>query len=110
MKTFIHGNKEGQLSNWMLVETLETVRDHTILQCYLNLESNFCGRFLTNKMDILPALSGVARQVQAIIGGAYYAGIWEVNLPRGLLWKPRNILPSEKGKWLSRPTVYRAQS
>ena len=110
INSFIHGNKESELSNWMPIETLETVRDHTILQWYLNLESNFCGRFLTNEMDILPALSGVARQVQTIIGGPYHAGIWEVDLPQGLLWKPRNILPSGRGKWLSRPTVYRAPS
>lgn len=110
INTFIHGNNDSELSNWKPVETLETMRDHTIVQWYLTLESHFCGRLLTNKMDILPALSGVARRVQTIIGGAYYAGIWEVNLPQGLLWKPRNILISGKGKWLSRPTVYRAPS
>jgi hypothetical protein len=110
INTFIHGNNDGALSDWKPVETQETVRDHTILQWYLNLEFHFCGRLLTNDMDILPALSGVARRVQSLIGGAYYAGIWEANLPQGLLWKPRNILPSGKGKWLSHPTVYRAPS
>jgi hypothetical protein len=109
--TFIHGNKDsGPLSEWKPIETQATVRDHIILQWYLSLESNFCGRALTNEMDILPALSGVARRVKSIIGGAYYAGIWETDLPRGLLWKPRNALPAGKGKWFERPASYRAPS
>lgn len=109
--TYIHGNSDsGELSKFTPSEKQATVRDHTILQWYLSLESNFCGRALTNEMDILPALSGVAHRVQSILGGAYYAGIWETDFPQGLLWKPKNVLPAGKGKWLTRPAAYRAPS
>jgi hypothetical protein len=87
-----------------------TLRDHTIVQWYTSLDFQFCGRQLTNEMDILPALSGVAHRVQDIIGGEYYAGIWEFDLPRGLLWKPKRPLHIGKDRWLTRPTRYRAPS
>lgn len=44
-------------------------------------------RQLTYKTDTLPALSGLAQLVQALVKGEYCAGLWKADLSRGLLWK-----------------------
>lgn len=36
--------------------------------------------------DKLPAISGVAHQLQSILGNAYIAGLWEDDLIRSLIW------------------------
>ncbi|TVY17527.1 hypothetical protein LARI1_G008554 [Lachnellula arida] len=108
---YTYGNKnQGEWSTWKPTIIQESVRDHTLVTWYQSLEHNFCGRALTNDMDILPSLSGIAHRVQSIVGGDYYAGIWETDLPLGLLWKPRNFLPDGRGQWLTRPIEYRAPS
>ena len=44
-------------------------------------------RDLTNKMDFLPALSGMVRKIYEIgAGGRYLAGLWERDLPDALVW------------------------
>lgn len=43
-------------------------------------------RKLTEQADLLPALSGLAQQFQRHGAGTYLAGIWENDLPQGLLW------------------------
>lgn len=61
-------------------------------------------RKITEQADLLPALSGLAHQFQRQGAGTYLAGIWENDLPQGLLWSPHEY---------SRPTradPYRAPS
>ncbi|RFN48195.1 het-domain-containing protein [Fusarium flagelliforme] len=43
-------------------------------------------RSLTKSGDLLPCLSGMARQFQDSGAGAYLAGLWLEDLPVGLLW------------------------
>jgi Heterokaryon incompatibility protein (HET) len=41
---------------------------------------------LTNRRDILPALAGIASQLQCAELGIYVAGLWEKELVHGLFW------------------------
>lgn len=61
-------------------------------------------RKITKPSDILPALSGLAHQFQEHGAGPYLAGIWQNDLPRGLLWSTRVTDHS------SRANPYRAPS
>ena len=59
-------------------------------------------RGITNPMDLLPCLSGLAKHFQDHGAGMYLAGVWAYDLPRGLLWFPEKIS--------HRMTRYRAPS
>lgn len=61
-------------------------------------------RKITEQADLLPALSGLAQQFQRRGAGAYLAGIWENDLPQGLLWR------SDKWSGTTRADPYRAPS
>lgn len=41
---------------------------------------------LTKHTDRLPAIAGIARQVQLRTDDTYLAGLWKSNIPRGLYW------------------------
>jgi hypothetical protein len=47
----------------------------------------YSSRLLTHPTDKLPAISGLAHEIQASYGGKYAAGIWIEDLPRALLWR-----------------------
>lgn len=49
---------------------------------------------LTKQSDKLPAIAGIARQVQTITGDIYLAGLWKSDIERGLQWsyQPPGIL------------------
>lgn len=49
-------------------------------------------RHLTYSSDRLPALSGLAHEVQRVIQCKYLAGIWECHLLAGLLWTTREVV------------------
>ncbi|KAL8790162.1 MAG: hypothetical protein Q9195_006489 [Heterodermia aff. obscurata] len=53
-------------------------------------------RRLTYEADRLPALGGIAQQMQRIIGGKYMAGLWGDHLHRGLLWSA-SVVESDDG-------------
>jgi hypothetical protein len=59
-------------------------------------------RSITQKSDVLPALSGLAMRFQQTIGDTYLAGLWSGDLKTGLLW-------SVDGS-SQRSTTYRAPS
>jgi hypothetical protein len=59
----------------------------SILEDYYQLINNFTQRSLTFGTDKLPALSGIAQRLHAVIGGDYLAGIWSNDIKYGLLWK-----------------------
>lgn len=63
-------------------------------------------RKITKQADLLPALSGLAQQFQSYGAGTYLAGIWQNDLPQGLLWTSFSYPKSKK----TRADPYRAPS
>lgn len=75
--------------------------------------SNYSTRELTNPLDKLPALAGLAQRFQKLSNertGHYLAGHWENDLPSSLLWHRDRFPLSLAGPKPARPTVYRAPS
>ncbi|KAJ6114697.1 HET domain protein [Penicillium sp. IBT 16267x] len=71
---------------------------------YTALDDGYTTRMVTYPGDRLPAVSGVALRLQKEIGGRYVAGLWESDLPWGLLWgsKNKSVYPSRV-----KPAVWR---
>lgn len=44
-------------------------------------------RALTNRMDTLPAIAGVASVIQELTGSKYIAGLWQDDIVLGLAWE-----------------------
>lgn len=63
----------------------------------------YSNRSLTFPNDKLPAISGLARQIQRVTSADYVAGIWLNDLKRSLNWKPQDDITSC-------PATYRAPS
>ena len=51
------------------------------------LVQRYSKRRLTFFSDKLPALSGIAKQLQPLLGPGYFAGLWEQDLLHGLFWE-----------------------
>jgi hypothetical protein len=69
---------------------------------WYSLMEDYSIRSLTNDMDKLPALSGLAKHYQDIFNGKYLAGIWSTHLPAALLWRNDSLrgtkcTPNRKG-------------
>jgi hypothetical protein len=60
---------------------------------------------LTNPLDKLIALAGIAKQMSIFTRDTYIAGMWRRNLESDLLWFTRQTLPTKPY-----PSVYRAPS
>ncbi|KAH7232004.1 heterokaryon incompatibility protein-domain-containing protein [Fusarium solani] len=58
----------------------------------------YLSRELTNSMDKLPAISGIARVIQDITHSGYLAGIWSDNLTYDLAWA---VVSAEMLSWSS---------
>ncbi|KAK1827455.1 heterokaryon incompatibility protein-domain-containing protein [Podospora conica] len=56
---------------------------------------------LSNPHDIFAASTAVAQQTSAALQSRYLAGIWEVDIVRGLLWRPHYQHPVTRGKMAS---------
>ncbi|KAI0148939.1 heterokaryon incompatibility protein-domain-containing protein [Pestalotiopsis sp. NC0098] len=71
---------------------------------YKTIALHYSNRLYTVGKDRLYALSAFAEEAQQLVGGEYLAGLWSVDLIRGLGWRP--------GKWrvLGKPAQYRAPS
>lgn len=67
----------------------------------------YSARDLTQEMDKLPALSGLAHEYRDVWQGDYLAGLWRKDLWQGLLWKRRALKSSCDFR---KPTTYRAPS
>lgn len=50
----------------------------------------FTMRELSNPHDIFAAIASIAELAQRVLGSRYLAGVWEADMVRGLLWKPRH--------------------
>jgi hypothetical protein len=68
------------------------------------LVSQYSRRALTVADDKLPAMSGLASVFASHLRDTYAAGLWERDLPVGMLWC------ATRGKKLNRPATYRAPS
>lgn len=66
-----------------------SISDEEYLQEWRDIVSSFSGRDITYESDRLPAISAIARKFSPV-GGRYFAGIWEKDLLRGLLWSHRD--------------------
>lgn len=53
---------------------------------WYSIVSDFVQRSLTFRDDKLPAISGIAREIQVQNGFTYKAGIWREDISRGLAW------------------------
>ena len=76
--------------------------------------ASYCRRDITYETDLLPALSGIATQMQQHGAGDYLAGIWRDNLPLALLWDgggefSERIIPYRAPTW-SWASLRRAKS
>ncbi|KAK3906173.1 heterokaryon incompatibility protein-domain-containing protein [Staphylotrichum tortipilum] len=64
-----------------------TAHRSVVLQHYYRLVHAFSTRKLTFASDKLPAFSGLAQRLHAVIGGDYLAGLWSSDIKNGLLWR-----------------------
>ncbi|KAF8854964.1 HET-domain-containing protein [Acephala macrosclerotiorum] len=65
--------------------------------------TEYSSKKLTFSKDRLPAISGLARRFGQAIGGRYFAGLWERELPLALCWSSQS-----EGSWLRRIVPYAA--
>lgn len=90
--------RSPEMSSWNIASN--TTQDSEALgDMYLAwraIVEQYSGRQLSRQTDKLPALSGLAHEVQACVKSEYAAGIWHKDLLRGLLWR-RRIRPLRDG-------------
>ncbi|KAK3953866.1 heterokaryon incompatibility protein-domain-containing protein [Pseudoneurospora amorphoporcata] len=74
-----------------------------VLRRWYQMLNSFTPRALTEPHDIFPCIVSVAMITHGVLKARYLAGIWECDMPRGLLWKSRwsytsrrHFLPIEK--------------
>lgn len=76
-----------------------------VLREWYLLVQQYSSRDLWDPADIFAAMSGIAQHVERSLKCAYLAGIWEVDMIRGLLWSPGNLQSVAKFKPLIRPVT-----
>ena len=67
-----------------------TVESITVEQCLIawrETVEDYSGRSFTKIEDRLPALCGLATEIQMLIDDEYLAGLWRKDLPEALLWR-----------------------
>lgn len=78
-----------------------------------SLVSNYSSRALTNPLDKLPAIAGLAQRLDKLSqgqNGRYLSGLWEAHLPCSLLWRRQDSSWKLPGPTLTRPSAYQAPS
>ena len=66
-------------------------------QCWYRTLNDYCRRRITYSKDILPAISGVAKEYRRYLKQEYRAGLWRDDMHLGLLWSNSTlgaIMPS----------------
>jgi hypothetical protein len=58
----------------------------SILSRWYGIVSEFAQRAITYETDVLPAIGGLAREINCQTGYTYKAGIWLEDMHQGLLW------------------------
>ncbi|KAF4492955.1 hypothetical protein CGGC5_v002651 [Colletotrichum fructicola Nara gc5] len=64
-------------------------REETLNSWYAQID-NFTLRTLSNPHDVFAAMASLAKLAHGALGSHYAAGLWEDDIARGLLWKPRH--------------------
>ncbi|KAH7410686.1 heterokaryon incompatibility protein-domain-containing protein [Cadophora sp. MPI-SDFR-AT-0126] len=80
-----HGYSEGQNQRIAYNNCLAS-SDADKFTVWSRVVDSIAVRDLTFKADLLPSLSGLAKQMQDGGAGTYLAGLWLDDLPHGLLW------------------------
>ncbi|OHE93332.1 heterokaryon incompatibility protein [Colletotrichum orchidophilum] len=75
----------------------------TTLKMWYEYVDMFTMRALSNPHDIFAAIASIAKLAQDVLKSRYLAGIWEEDLVRGLLWKPRNQVHAFFNDSVTRP-------
>ena len=68
------------------------------------LVQRYSKRRLTFSSDKLPALSGIAKQLQPLLGPGYFAGLWEQDLLHGLFWEVQSRVSPRRTAEYTAPT------
>ncbi|KAI2624296.1 HET-domain-containing protein [Hypoxylon sp. NC1633] len=74
----------------------ERLRTLMLQRWYKEVFLNYTSRKLTNPHDVFAAVASIAQPAQRSIRSRYLAGVWEVDLVRGLLWYTRFSISGEK--------------
>jgi hypothetical protein len=75
---------------------------YSVLREYVNLQ-------LSHEEDIFPAISGISKQFQTLLGPQYIAGLWRDSIVNDLCWQVGTIAGHESVQ-AQRPTKWRAPS
>ncbi|KXH60176.1 heterokaryon incompatibility protein [Colletotrichum salicis] len=75
----------------------------TTLMMWYEFVDLFTMRALSNPHDVFAAIASIAILAQDVLKSRYLAGIWEEDLVRGLLWKPRNQVHAFFNTSVTRP-------
>ncbi|KAI9773031.1 MAG: hypothetical protein M1839_002232 [Geoglossum umbratile] len=90
-KLMIHKNlRFGIINNGITTVKMGTQGLQLFNQWYLMVDS-YTARKLTKDRDKLPALSGLATELQKRTHGHYLAGLWAEHLHNGLLWQAGDV-------------------
>lgn len=96
-----NGKKVG-VSAWRLLDETSDRGAEAILGKWYALVEAYSRRQLTQKLDKLPAISGIAAEVAFTLeGDIYAAGLWKGDIFRGLSWFPGPALRrrAKRGAW-----------
>ncbi|OWT42297.1 hypothetical protein VFPPC_18183 [Pochonia chlamydosporia 170] len=63
-----------------------TLFEELFFRAWADLLEEYSTLQLTYERDRLPGISGIATIGSQVLRGGYFSGIWEANLPDGLLW------------------------
>jgi hypothetical protein len=78
---------DAQMDNIVPKPVMDDLLTRDKFFCYwAYLIAEYSSMLLTKSMDRLPALSGIASELQQIHHIHYAAGLWHENLPQGLTW------------------------
>jgi hypothetical protein len=75
------------LSKKAFYNSLRSSTQMELFSLWSRILSAYAVKALTNGSDVLPALSGMAKQFQKANAGIYLAGLWGADFPLCLLWE-----------------------
>jgi hypothetical protein len=92
----------------LFVKSISSNNSLELYKAWHHVVNNFVLRNITCPSDRLPAISGMAKKIEAASGSKYIAGIWRDNLPSDLLWSSAPFL--QNPHFATRTDAYRAPS
>lgn len=79
-----------------------------VLELWYNIISLYSELKLTKPSDRPHALAGIASRFSQILKSEYIAGLWAIDIPKGLMWSPRRFIAAKDPSigptwsWISR--------